>query len=108
VLRHASFIGSTKALLEYTQKSKTQAFVVATEIGILHQMRKASPHKTFVAAAPATATDAACGCSTCPYMKRNTLEKVYLCLRDMRPEIELPAELMAAARLPIERMVAVT
>lgn len=107
ILRHAHFIGSTKAMLDYTQKSSKQSFVVATEIGILHQMHKASPHKTFVAAAPATETEAACGCSTCPHMKLNTLEKLYLCLRDLRPEIELSAELLEAARQPIERMVAI-
>jgi quinolinate synthase len=107
VLRHAKFIGSTSALLRYTTSSPATTFVVATEIGILHQMKKASPHKTFVPAAPATAVDAACGCSTCPYMKLNTLEKLYLCLRDLRPEVSLPAELIEAARLPIERMVAI-
>jgi quinolinate synthase len=107
VLRHAHFIGSTTALLNYTQKSSKTTFVVATEIGILHQMHKASPHKTFVPAAPATAVDAACGCSTCPFMKLNTLEKLYLCLRDLRPEVTLPPELMEQARRPIERMVAI-
>jgi len=107
VLRHAHFIGSTTALLKYTQKSPKTTFVVATEVGILHQMQKASPHKTFVPAAPATAADAACGCSTCPYMKLNTLEKLYLTLRDLRPEVTLPPDLMEAARRPIERMVAI-
>lgn len=106
VLRHAHFVGSTKALLDYTQKSSTTAFVVATENGILHTMQRASPHKTFVPAAPASAAEAACGCSTCPYMKLNSLEKVYLCLRDMRPEVVLDPELSEAARRPIERMVA--
>ena len=107
VLRHAHFIGSTKALLDYTQKSPAQSFVVATEIGILYQMRKASPNKTFIPAAPADATEAACGCSTCPYMKLNTLEKLHNCLLEMSPEIALPDELIAAARRPIERMVAI-
>ncbi len=107
VLRHAHFVGSTKALLDYTARSATKTFVVATEVGILHQMQKASPSKVFVPAAPATATDAACGCSTCPYMKLNTLEKLYLCLRDLAPEVKLSRELIEAARRPIERMVAI-
>ncbi|MBN1960269.1 MAG: quinolinate synthase NadA [Deltaproteobacteria bacterium] len=107
VLRHAHYIGSTKAMLDYTQKSPVQTFIVATEIGILHQMRKASPSKNFIVAAPATLTEASCGCSTCEYMKLNTLEKLYLCLRDMRPEIELAPELIAAAQKPIKRMVAI-
>jgi quinolinate synthase len=107
VLRHAHFIGSTKALLEYSQKSPKTSFVVATEVGILHTMQKASPQKHFVAAAPASAADATCGCSTCPFMKLNTLEKVYACLRDMTPEIVLDEQLRRAALLPIERMVSI-
>ncbi len=107
VLRHAHFIGSTKALLEYTQKSASRAFIVATEAGILHTMQRASPQKTFVPAAPADAADATCGCSTCPYMKLNTLEKVYRCLRDLTPEIVLDEALRLRALRPIERMVAV-
>jgi quinolinate synthase len=107
VLRHAHFIGSTKALLDYTQTSEKQAFVVATENGILHAMQRASPAKTFVMAAPKDAKDRTCGCSTCPYMKLNSLEKVYLCLRDLRPEIVLDESLRRAALTPIERMVAI-
>jgi quinolinate synthase len=107
VLSHAHFVGSTKAMLDYTRTSATRTFVVATEIGILHQMRKASPDKVFVPAAPATAAEAACGCSTCPHMKLNTLEKLRQCLRDLRPAVSLAPELIAAARLPIERMVAI-
>lgn len=107
VLRHAHYIGSTKALLDYSQKSPCQEFIVATEAGILHTMRKASPHKTFIPAAPENGKDRSCGCSTCPYMKLNTLEKVYLCLRDGSPEIVMDPQLMQAALLPIERMVAI-
>ncbi len=110
ILRHAHYIGSTKGLLEYSQHSAIQTFIVATEAGILHAMRKAAPEKTFIAAAPQTLvgdSDAAdyCGCSTCPHMKLNTLEKVYLCLRDMQPEVHVDAELRKAALRPIERMV---
>jgi len=109
VLRHASFIGSTKALLEYSKTSDVTTFIVATESGILHTMNKASPDKTFIPAAPEIAGGEGdtCGCSTCPYMKLNTLEKVYACLRDMTPEVQMPEELIEAALLPIQRMVAI-
>ncbi len=106
VLRHADFIGSTKALLEYSKTSPATTFIVATENGILHAMQRASPHKTFVMAAPKDAKDRTCGCSTCPFMRLNTLEKVYACLRDLTPEIVLDEPLRLAALRPIERMVA--
>ncbi len=110
ILRHAATIGSTKALLEYSATSEGTVFIVATEAGILHTMRKASPHKTFIPAAPEEASGAegaTCGCSTCPFMKLNTLEKVYLCLREMGPEIIMDEALRLAALKPIERMVAI-
>jgi quinolinate synthase len=107
VLQHAHFIGSTQALLQYSAKNSHSSFIVATEAGILHTMRKASPSKTFIPAAPEGPGDATCGCSTCPYMKLNTLEKVYLCLRDLRPQIHIPEALRLAALKPIERMVSI-
>ena len=109
VLRHASYIGSTQALLKHTQESDKTTFIVATEAGILHTMRKASPGKTFIAAAPEFEEDGdvTCGCSTCPHMKLNTLEKVYLCLRDLSPEVERAAPLRERALAPIERMLGV-
>lgn len=107
VLNHAHFIGSTQALLDYSRKVPTQTFIVATEAGILHTMRKASPGKVFLPAAPEGREDETCGCSTCPFMKLNTLEKVYLCLRDLQPAIEMPEDLRRRALLPIERMVAI-
>ncbi len=107
VLRHAHFIGSTKALLEYTQKRTTKTFIVATENGILHTMQKASPGKVFIPAAPVDSRDPTCGCSTCPFMKMNTLEKVHACLENMGPEIVMDEGLRRAALLPIERMVAI-
>ncbi len=107
ILAMACVIGSTKALLEHTIASPKTTFIVATESGILHTMRTASLHKTFIPAAPEKPGEAgSCGCSTCPYMKLNTLEKVYLCLRDLSPRIELPEALRLAALKPIERMVA--
>ncbi|OGR09727.1 MAG: quinolinate synthase [Deltaproteobacteria bacterium RIFOXYB12_FULL_58_9] len=107
ILRHAHFIGSTKKLLDYTKSSAATVFVVATESGILHAMRKGAPEKTFFEAAPSRDKDPTCGCSTCPYMKLNTLEKVYLCLRDLKPEVVLDEQLRLAALRPIERMVAI-
>jgi quinolinate synthase len=107
VLAHAHYVGSTNKLLEYTTESAASAFIVATEAGILHAMQKASPSKRFIAAAPMDAKDPTCGCSTCPHMKLNTLEKVRDCLRDLSPEIVLDEELRRAALRPIERMVAV-
>ena len=109
VLNHAHYIGSTKRLLTYVQESDKKTFIVATEEGILHTMNKACPDKTFIPAAPAKSDpdDPSCGCSTCPYMKLNTLEKVYLCLRDLTPAIEMDEGLRSRALAPIERMLTV-
>ena len=100
VLRHADVIASTTGLLQAAIQSPARTFIVATEVGILHQMQKACPDKTFIPAPP----EANCACNECPYMKKNTLEKVYLALRDLRPEITLPEELRLAALRPIQRM----
>ncbi|MEO5990587.1 MAG: quinolinate synthase NadA, partial [Ferruginibacter sp.] len=100
VLKVADYIGSTTGLLKYTQTNDAQEFIVATEAGILHQMQKASPNKTFIPAPP----DNACACNDCPYMKLNTLEKLYLCMKYELPAIEMPEELRLAAKKPIERM----
>jgi quinolinate synthase len=102
VLRHADFIGSTAAILNYAVGRPTTTFIVVTESGILHQMRKAAPDKTFIPAPP----EANCACNECPYMKRNTLEKLYLALRDLEPRIEMPEALRVAAWRPIQRMLA--
>ncbi len=100
LLERASFIGSTSALLKHVQTSASQSFIVATESGILHQMRKAAPEKVYIPAPP----EANCACNDCPYMKLNTLEKLYLCMRDRAPEIRLDEGIMDRARAPIERM----
>lgn len=100
ILRIADFVGSTTALLQYTQKDSATEFIVATESGILHKMIEASPGKTFIAAPP----DNACACNDCPHMKRNTLEKVYNCLKYEQPELLMAEELRLAARKPIDRM----
>lgn len=100
ILKMADFIGSTTGILKYAVNSEHNEFIVATESGILHQMEKAAPHKTFIPAPP----EASCACNECPFMKKNTLEKVYLSLRDLTPEITMPVELMNQARISIDRM----
>lgn len=101
VLRHAAFIGSTSALLRYVKDSKTETLIVATEEGILHKMRAAAPNKNLI---PAPPEDESCACNQCPHMRRNTLEKLYLCMRDLQPRLELPEALRARAQKPIDRM----
>lgn len=98
----ADKVGSTAALLEYAKNSDAGEFIVATESGILHQMRKDCPEKTFIPAPPDDATT--CGCNDCSFMKLNTLEKLYCCLRDETPEITVDPALAEAALRPIERM----
>jgi quinolinate synthase len=102
VLAHAAFIGSTKALLEFTIQSPHMEFIVATEAGIIHEMQKRSPHKTFIAAPPNE--EKHCACNECPYMKLNTLEKVYLAMKQRTPEITMSEDLRVRALKPIERM----
>ena len=98
----ADFVGSTAALLNYVEKDSAKAFIVATEAGILHQMRLRRPEAELL---PAPA-DSGCNCSLCPYMKLNSLEKLYLCLRDLKPEIHLEESLRVQALKPLERMLA--
>jgi len=100
VLGLADHIASTTGLLDFATRSSVKAFIVATESGILHQMKKASPGKVFIPAPP----DNGCSCNECPYMRLNTLEKVYLCMRDMTPVVSLPEDLRVRARVPLERM----
>lgn len=100
VLRVADYIGSTTQLLKYAEQDDCQIFIVATEAGILHQMQKNAPYKTFIAAPP----DNACACNDCPHMKLNTLEKLYLCMKYELPEVTMPEELRIAAKKPIDRM----
>ena len=104
VLRIADFIGSTTALLNYTIKDDCKEFIVVTETGILHQMQKDSPYKTFIAAPP----DNMCACNDCPYMKLNTLEKLYLCMEYELPEIKMDENLRELAKKPIERMLEIS
>jgi len=102
VSQMADFVGSTAALLRFVREDKAKAFIVATEAGILHQMRQARPDAELI---PAPA-DSGCNCSLCPYMKLNSLEKLYLALRDVQPEIEIPEQIRLGALAPVERMLA--
>lgn len=104
VLQHAQYIGSTTALLNYAQKSDRRSFIVATESGILHQMQKAAPEKMFIPAPPLNQ----CACNECPHMRLNTLEKLYLAMKNRSPEITLPEEIRSAALKPIQRMLAMS
>jgi len=104
VLQMADYIGSTTGLLKYAINSDAKEFIVATESGIIHQMEKACPDKTFIPAPP----NNNCACNDCPYMKRNTLEKLYLCLKNETPEVTVPMETIVAARKPIERMLEIS
>ncbi|MCA9627787.1 MAG: quinolinate synthase NadA [Myxococcales bacterium] len=100
LLDMADFIGSTAALLRYVENDKAQQFIVVTESGILHQMKKRAPNKELIAAPP----EGNCACNECPFMRLNTPEKVYLALRDLEPRLEMPEALRLAAKKPIDRM----
>ena len=100
VLRVADYIGSTTGLLKYSMDNEATEFIVVTETGILHQMQKNSPHKTFIPAPP----NNSCACNDCPHIKLNTLEKLYLCMEYETPEIMMDENLIIAAKKPIERM----
>lgn len=100
VLRHAHFIGSTTALLKYAQQNASTEFIVVTESGIIHQMQKQTPDKVFIPAPPM----ATCACNECPHMRLNTLEKLYLAMKNRQPEITLSPELQQQALRPIQRM----
>jgi quinolinate synthase len=97
----ADFIGSTSALLDFVQNDTADSYIVATEPGILHEMRKRAPAKQLIAAPP---EDETCSCNECPFMRLNTPEKIYLALRDLSPELTMDEELRQAAARPIERM----
>jgi quinolinate synthase len=104
ILAHADYIGSTTGLLKYTEKDTATEFIVVTETGILHQMQKNSPHKTFIPAPP----NNNCACNDCPHMKLNTLEKLYLCMEHELPELLMDEELRLAAKKPIDRMMEIS
>ncbi|MBE8721456.1 quinolinate synthase NadA [Sphingobacterium pedocola] len=104
ILAKADYIGSTSGMLKFTIEDSSQTYIVATESGILHQMQKASPTKTFIPAPP----NNLCACNDCPHMKLNTLEKLYNCLYYEQPEINLAADVILRAQKPIERMLEIS
>ncbi len=104
VLRLADYVGSTTGLLKYSEKSDAQEFIVATETGILHQMQKSNPNKTFIPAPP----NNNCACNDCPHMKLNTLEKLYLCMQYEMPELTMDEALRIEAKKPIDRMLEIS
>jgi quinolinate synthase len=104
ILQMADYIGSTTGILKYASKHEDKEFIVATESGIIHQMEKENPGKTFIPAPP----NNNCACNDCPHMKRNTLEKLYLCLKNEMPEISVPQDIIEKAVKPIERMLEIS
>jgi len=104
ILRLADHVGSTTSILNYATTSPARTFIIATESGILHQMKKACPEKIFIPAPP----ENGCACNECPYMRLNTLERVYLCMRDRQPSISLPEDVRVRALRPLERMLAMS
>lgn len=104
ILAMADFVGSTAALLDFTKKDNSKKYIVATEGGIIHQMKKANPQKEFLV----VPSDETCNCNDCPFMKLNTLEKIYLCLKNEQPELLLDAETIEKAREPIIKMLEIS
>ena len=104
VLELADFIGSTTAMLKFTRLDKAKRFIIASETGILHQMKKESPDKKFII----VPTDETCSCNDCPYMKKNTMEKLYLSMKNETPEIILSNETIEKAKIPIIRMLEIS
>lgn len=101
ILKYADHIASTAGLITYVAESSAREFIIATEAGILHKMRQVAPDKLLI---PAPPQDESCSCNLCPFMRLNTLQKLYLCLRDLRPQVDVPPEIRARALRPIERM----
>jgi quinolinate synthase len=101
ILRHARHVASTSGLIAWVKKSPAKRFIIATEAGILHKMQQEAPDKELI---PAPPEDESCSCNECPFMKKNTLEKLYLCLRDLQPRVEVPEPVRVRALRPIQRM----
>ncbi len=104
ILSQADVIGSTKAILDFATKSDNKRFIVVTESGILHEMQKACPYKEFIPVPPEISESIGCQCNECEYMRLNTLEKLYNCLRDEKPEILVDDKIAQQAIVPIQRM----
>ena len=104
ILRHSDYIGSTTFIIKFAHDSKLEKFIIATEPGVIHQMEKESPKKTFI---PLPSNDG-CACNECPHMRLNTIEKMVTALETMEPEIILSEELRLQALAPLERMLALS
>ena len=104
VLRRADFVGSTSRLLKFVESDNADTYIVATEAGIIHQMKKIVPDKKLIPAPP----ENNCNCNECPYMRLNTMEKLYYCMKNRTPEIILPAPVMESALVPIEKMLSMS
>ena len=105
ILRHADHVGSTRSILDYVSTHEAKTLIIATEPGIIHQMEKDSPHKTFIGAPGA---DGNCSCNICPYMALNTMEKLYHCLNNLGPEIDLDEDIRIKAEIPLRKMLAMS
>ncbi len=105
ILDQADHVGSTSSILAFGRQTPAQAIIVVTEAGILHQMQKENPEKLLI---PAPGADETCNCNLCPYMRKNTLEKLHACMRDREPSLQLDPDLAARALLPLERMLALS
>lgn len=105
VLAGSDHVGSTRSILEYVLKTEAETYIIGTDAGLIHQMQKQAPHKRFI---PIAGTEGPCACNACPFMALNTVEKLYLALRDMTPHLELAEPLRQAAALPLERMLAMS
>ncbi len=101
ILDHADYVGATSGILKYALASEAETLIIATEPHIIHQMQLKAPHKTFIGAPGA---DGNCNCNDCPFMALNTMEKIYLCLRDGTPEITVPEDVRVAAKVSLDRM----
>lgn len=106
VLKVANYIGSTSGMIDYVKKSDCKEFIVATEAGILHKMKKEVPHKSLIPAP--IHENVTCACSECPYMKLNSLQKLYLCMKHEMPYVEVPEDVRKKALIPIERMLEIS
>jgi quinolinate synthase len=105
VLKHADHVGSTRSIIQFARDSHHQDFIVATELHIIHELKKQAPNKTFT---PAPGADGTCNCANCPFMAMNTLEKLYLCMINNAPRIEIPEDLRIQAKKPLDKMLEMT
>ena len=105
VLDQADFIASTTGIINRAVESKAQTLIIATEDGVFHQIKQRAPDKELI---QAPGMDESCACNQCPFMRLNTLEKLYLCLRDLKPQVDVPEDIRVKALVPIEKMLALS